>query len=352
MQYLSDMNLAGSTGLRAVRLALLGAACAWGASQTPAGEPIRFSGRTGGASAQEFDRREPLLPTDARSTAREMARPELPTDLGLPSQSVTPTTGLTRKQAEALDQRRNWMFQSPEAILRQAGKADNDSKSPTERPDDQPKSVAERFLEGKEDKDGKVEKINDGVQKELRDRKEAEERNESNRNRQDKIARAKGEENTTGLEMKTAGPMRSSEERNFFTIGEPRGTSLLSEARDRERQRERDASIDSFKRTFSNPWAQNNTGGGGLVGTGFGGGGGSPATAMGLPGVEVRRGPGLGGLNPGGRPATDFGPHTGFGNFDAKGPLSYGPPESTLRQNEAPRTAPRPIVLEAPKRKF
>lgn len=334
--------------LRTVRLALLGAACVGGASTMPAGEPIRFSGRTGTASAQEFSRREPLLPTDARSTAREMARPELPTDLGLPSRSVTPTTGLTRKQAEALDQRRNWMFQSPEAILRQAGKGENDAKSPAERVDDQPKSVAERFLEGKEDKDGKAEKRTDLVQKELSDRKEAEERNESNRTRQEKAAKAKGEENTTGLEMKTASVTRSSEERNFFTIGEPRGGSLLSEARDRERQRERDASLDSFKRTFSNPWAQNNSGSG-LPSPGFGGGG---ASAAGVPGVDLRRGPGLGGLNPGGRAMTDLGPRPSFGGFDAKPQLTYGPPESVLRQNEAPRSAPKPIVLEAPKRKF
>ncbi len=344
------MNLAGSIGLRAIRLTLLGAGCVWGTLAAPAGEAIIFSGRTSGASPQEFDRREPLMPTDARSTAREMARPELPTDLGLPSQSVTPTTGLTRKQAEALDQRRNWMFQSPEAILKQAGKGESNGKSPIERVDDQPKSVAERFLEGKEDKDGKADKLNDGVQKELRDRKDTEERNESNRTRQDKAAKAKGEENTTGLEMKPSGVIRSSDERNFFTIGESRGTSLFSEARDRERQRERDASIDSFKRNFSNPWAQNNLGGnGGLPGSGFGNG---TASAMGMPGVDVRRGPGLGGLNPGGRAMTDLGPRPGFGGFDAKGPLNYGTPETVLRQNEAPRSAPKPVVLEAPKRKF
>lgn len=357
MHYPLSMNLGGSSVWRTVRLAALGAACLSAAPWLSAGEAIRFSGRAGAPSPQEFDRREPLLPSEARSGGKSLARPDFPMESLLPVPAMTPTTGLTRKQAETLDQKRNWIYQSPDAILKQGAKTDGDTKTRTERnEDDQPKSAAERFLEDGDSKAGKADKLNnnDPVQKQLRDRREAEERNERNhssRNPQDKdtAGRTKGEENTTGFETRTGSGARGPDERYLFNMGDARSSSLLSEARDRERQRERDASIESFKRSFNNPWAQNApSGGGSLLAPGLSGG--TPATTMGLPGAEMRRPLGLGGS--GGRAATDFAPRGGLGGFDAGNAANYGVPESALRQNEPPRAAPRPIVLEAPKRKF
>jgi hypothetical protein len=48
----------------------------------------------------------------------------------------------------------------------------------------------------------------------------------------------------------------------------------------------------------------------------------------------------------------DLGPRGAMGDFDPKNPLNYGAPETVLRNNEPPRVAPKPVVLELPKRKF
>ena len=48
----------------------------------------------------------------------------------------------------------------------------------------------------------------------------------------------------------------------------------------------------------------------------------------------------------------DLGPRGGAWDFDPKNPLNYGAPSTVLRNNEPPRPASKPIVLEVPKRKF
>ena len=115
------------------------------------------------------------------------------------------------------------------------------------------------------------------------------------------------------------------------------------------RQREREASLDAFKRNFQNPWAQTAGGSGNALVTS----GGAVAGPLGMPGSDLRRGPSVGGLDSGVRNPVNLGPRGGgLDNFDPKNPLNYGAPETVLKQTEAPRVAPKPVVLEIPKRKF
>jgi len=361
MDYPHSMHFSGSCARRSAALALLGAALAGGAFAVPAGEPIRFSGRTGSASAQDFDRREPLLPAEARGAGKAPPRADLQFDqFLLPSQAMTPTTGLTRRQAEALDQRRNWLLQTPEAVLKQAtDRDDGDTRDPRDERD-APKSSVERYLEGTDAKADAEQKLRQGnsPQTQARERERERERNASGnrgnepRDGQENAITGKSGEGRTGFETRTAAGPRGAADNTFFGTTDARGGALgrvFSEAREQERQRERDASLEAFKRTFNNPWAQTTSGGGGAL---LGSGGGGPAT-MGLPGGDFRRPSTIGGLNPGGRSPVDLGPRGGgLGDFDPKNPLNYGAPETVLRQTEAPRVAPKPVVLEIPKRKF
>ena len=108
MAYAIAMHFGGIDLRPTLRLAMLGAAMLGGAATLSAGEPIRFSGRGGPSAPQDFDRREPLLPVEARAGARGMGRGDFSPDvLLMPAQTVTPTTGLTRRQLEAQDQRRS-----------------------------------------------------------------------------------------------------------------------------------------------------------------------------------------------------------------------------------------------------
>ncbi len=352
------MRLSLSRSLPNARLALLGAVLVAGAGASWAGEPIIFSGRVGPASSQNFDQREPLLPSEVRSGAKSIPSADL--QLGsflLPSQTMTPTTGLTRRQAEALDQRRNWLMQSPDAILKHATESD-DAKSRDPRDDrEAPKSATERFLEGSDAKTDAEQKLKQGgsAQNQSHERDSANRRgNESRdaRNSSEDSGGTRNIESKTGLETRTPGTTRGSEGNNFFSTAESRGGGMgrvFNEARERERQQERDASLDAFKRNFNNPWAQTVTVGSSSTLTS---GGGLPA-GMGLPSGDFRRPASIGGLNAGGgRPTTDLGPRGGLGDFDPKNPLNYGTPDTVLRNNEPPRAAPKPIVLEIPKRKF
>lgn len=346
------MHSGGSRSWHAPRLALLGVTLAC-AHAVLAGEPIRFSGRTGLSTPQEFDRREPLLPAEARSGGKGFARPDLPMDAFLlQSQTVTPTTGLTRRQLEAQDQKRNWIFQSPEAVLKQGSERDDDNPLTRDSRDDneKPKSAVERFLEDKDGKADAADKMKgDPAQRAMRDRKD----NAGNSSRNPRDPRndsARTDENSTGLETRTSANMRGSEERNLFSAADARGGSVgraVSEARERERQRERDASLEAFKRSFNNPWAQPAASG---VDPARPFGGGAAANA-GVPSGFDRRTT-AGALGQTGRPALDLGPRNGLGDFDPKSPLNYGAPGSVLKQNDAPRPAPKPIVLEVPRRKF
>ena len=367
MDYPSTVHLTGSPAWQPARLALLGAALAGGAFTAQAGEAIRFSGRTGAARVQDFDRREPLLPAEARGGGKSVPRADFQFDQFLmPSQTTTPTTGLTRRQAEALDQRRNWLLQSPDAILKQAterddGKARDPRDTRDERDErDAPKSSVERYLESPDSKADPEQKLKQGdsPQKQARDRERERERNSpgnrgnNSRDGQENAATGKSADGRTGFETRTTGTPRGATESSFFGTTDARGGAMsrvVSEAREQERQRERDASLDAFKRNFNNPWAQPASGGGGAL-LGSGGGASGP---MGLPGSDVRRPASIGGLNPGGRTGVDFGPRGGgIGDFDPKNPLNYGGPETVLKQNDAPRVAPKPIVLEVPKRMF
>jgi hypothetical protein len=122
----------------------------------------------------------------------------------------------------------------------------------------------------------------------------------------------------------------------------------MADARDRHRDRERAASMEDFKRTFANPWAQP-TGGAGLPASPSGA---AMGAGPGAPGGDFRRAAGSG-LTPGGRSSMELGPRGGAGDFDPKNPLNYGAPGTVLRQPESPRTMDRkPILLEVPKRKF
>ncbi|KAF0176986.1 MAG: hypothetical protein FD161_2707 [Limisphaerales bacterium] len=358
MNYAVTMHFGGTALRSALRPALLGAALAWGAQALPAGEPIRFSGRTGPAvAAQDFDRREPLVPAEARTSGAGFARSGLPMDaLLMQPQAVTPTTGLTRRQLEAQDQRRNWIFQSPEAILKQGSERDDENKLTRDDRNDRekPKSAVERFLEGKDDQGEPADKMKpgDATQRTMRDRKD----NAGNSARNSRDTRdqrddnAKVGENSTSLDTRAMGSQRGGEERGLFSAADARGGSIgraMSEARERERQRERDASLDAFKRSFNNPWAQPAASGMDPARP-FGGGG---AVNAGIPSGFERRAP-AGALGQGNRPTVDLGPRGGLGDFDPKNPLNYGGPETVLKQETAPRAAPKPVVLEIPKRKF
>lgn len=339
MDYEQAMLFDGPGLRRPLRPVLLSAALFCGAHALTAGEPILFSGRTGPAAPQDFDRREPLLPAEARAGAR----PNMAMDsLQMPLQTVTPTTGLTRRQLEAQEQRRNWIFQSSETILKQASERDSDKP---ERDDREPaKTSVERFIEGA---DSKVDpnRSPDPAQRTMRDRKD----NTGNSARTARTDSAKSGENSTGLETRATGNPRDSEEGNFFGSSGARSGSLgraVSEARDR--QRERDASLDAFKRTFNNPWAQPAAAG---VDTSRSAGKVAPGSAD-LPATGFDR-RGLGGaLGQTGRSAMDLGPRGGLGDFDPKNPLNYGTADTVLRNNEPPRAVSKPVVLEIPKRKF
>lgn len=355
MNYAVTMHFGGTALRSALRPALLGAALAWGAQALPAGEPIRFSGRTGPAAwQQDFDRREPLLPAEARSGARPLSRPDLSVDaFAIPSQAVTPTIGLTRRQREAQDQQRNWIFQPPDAILKRATERD-DLQARNPRDETEPsKSSVERFLdkpEGKSDSPDKA-RNGDSGQKQVRDQQG----NAGNSQRRPDESRgdpARSEATTTGLETRPSGGGRGGDDRSLFNFGEARSGGLgraLDEAKDRERQAERNASIAAFRRTLGNPWAQPAGGGTELARSGTG------AALMpggGLLGAGPERRGTVGPPGQPGRATTDLSPRGGLGGFDPKNPLNYGTPESVLKQNDAPRAAPRPIVLEIPKRKF
>lgn len=358
MDYPSTMHFSRFRARPPARLALLGAALALGAFAARAGEPIRFSGRAGSASTQDFDRREPLLPAEARAGGPPLRRAGLQYDaFPMPSQAMTPTTGLTRKQAEELDQRRNWLLQSPDAILKQATERDDGQLRDPRDDREAPKSSVERYLEGPDAKGDPEQKLKQGSSSPTQSRDRERERNASGnrgnepRDGQENSVTGKPGESRAGFEPRSAGGTRSAADSGFFGPADPRGGALgrvFSEAREQERQRERDASLDAFKRTFNNPWAQPASGGSSALAPN---GGGAPAI-LGLPGGDFRRPASIGGLNPGGRTTVDLGSRGGPGDFDPKNPLNYGAPETVLKQNDAPRAVSKPVVLEIPKRKF
>lgn len=357
MDYPSTVHLSGSHAWQPARLAPLVAAVV-GVLASSAGEPIRFSGRTGAASTQDFDRREPLLPAEARGGGKSMPRADLPFDqFLLPSQTMTPTTGLTRRQAEALDQRRNWLLQSPDAILKQATERDDGKARDSRDEREAPKSSVERYLEGSDAKTDADQKSKQGNSPQSQSRDRERNGNRSNETRdgrdgQEGAAIGKGADGRTGFETRISGAARGTADNSFFGTTDARGGTMsrvVSEAREQERARERDASLDAFKRNFNNPWAQPALGGGGsLLGSGGGASG-----SLGLPGSDFRRPASIGGLNTGGRSSMDLGSRSGsLDNFDPKNPLNYGAPETVLKQNDAPRPVSKPVVLEIPKRKF
>ncbi len=353
MDYPVTMQFSGFCARRSAWRALLGTALASAALVARAGEPIRFSGRAGAASTLDFDHREPLLPAEARSGRKSIPSADLQMDAFLvPSQTMTPTTGLTRKQAEALDQRRNWLLQSPDAVLKQATERDDGKAGDPRDEREAPKSSVERSLEGNNTKADPEQKLKQGSSPQTRERERNTNGNRGNepRDGQENSATGKAGEGRTGFEARASGSTRAADN-SFFSTSDARGGAMsraFSEAREQERQRERDASIEAFKRSFNNPWAQTASGGGSSLTTP---GGGAPAT-MGLPGADFRRPSSIGGLNPGGRTAVDLGPRGGLGDFDPKNPLNYGGADTVLKQNDAPRAAPKPVVLEIPKRKF
>ncbi|MFM8470003.1 MAG: hypothetical protein ACKODH_08540, partial [Limisphaerales bacterium] len=274
---------------------------------------------------------------------------------------MTPTTGLTRKQAEALDQRRNWLLQSPDAILKQATERDDPRARDSREDREAPKSVTERFLEGSEGKNDPEQKLKPGETKDQQARareREREREAKGNRGSESREGRdtlekplaSKSGEARTGLETRGPGGLRGADS-GFFGSAEARGamSRAVNEARQQERQRERDASLEAFKRNFQNPWAQTTSAGAGSLLPA----GGAASGPLGLPGADLRRATSVGGLNPGGRGPTDFGPRDGgLDNFDPKNPLNYGAAETVLKNNEPVRSAPKPVVLELPKRKF
>lgn len=317
-----------------------------------AGEPIRFSGRSGPAQSRELVERAPLLPTEARND-RVVTRPDLPMDTFLvPGQAITPTTGLTRRQMEEQERRRNWLQQSPESIQQDASKSESD-RAREARDDQRDRGERDNSADGKSpsgrqlnDPDGAGDSArnrNPGPARKAEGNRPAPRTGESG---QDNDQRAR-----TGWEPRSSANVRGGPgDSGWFGAGDARGGGvgrMFSDARERERERERAASLDDFKRTFANPWAQ--TAGGVNP---AGGRGPAPAAGLSVPGGDFRRTT-AGGLAPGGRAGMELGARGGLGDFDPKNPLNYGAAGTVLRQPEPPRTLDRkPIVLEVPKRKF
>lgn len=325
-----------------------------------AAEPIRFSGRSGPAQTRELVERAPFLPTEARND-RIVTRPDLPMDTFLiPGQSLTPTTGLTRRQMEDQERRRNWLLQSPERLQQDASKSesdkqrdarddrrepgDRDDRDDRENPANSKAPLDRQFDEADRSTDPTARNRNPGPSRKSDRDRSAPRTGETSQNN-DQPAR-------TGWEPRAATSLRGGPaDASWFGADDARGGGvgrMFSDARERERERERAASLEDFKRTFGNPWAQ--TSGGGLNPVGARGA--APVAGLSVPGGDFRR-PAAGGLAPGGRAGMDLGPRGGLGDFDPKNPLNYGAPGTVLRQPEPPRMMDRkPIVLEVPKRKF
>lgn len=315
-----------------------------------AGEPIRFSGRSGPAQPRELVVRAPLLPAEARND-RVITRPDLPMDTFLaPGPAITPTTGLTRRQTEEQDRRRNWLQQSPESIQQDASKSESD-RAREARSDQRDRGERDTSVDGKSPA-GRPFDDSDGAGDSARNRNPGPAR-KSDSNRPAPRTGESGQDNDqrtrTGWEPRSVanergGPGGSA----WFGAGDARaggGGRIFSDAR--ERERERAANLDDFKRTFANPWAQ--TSGGVTL---AGGRGAAPATAISAPGGDFRR-TAPSGLAPGGRSGMELSPRGGLGDFDPKNPLNYGAAGTVLRQPDAPRAIDRkPIMLEVPKRKF
>lgn len=324
----------------------------WPARMTA--EPIRFSGRTGPAVVQEFDRREPLLPTEATLNSKAKLQPELPLNTFMPpSQAMTPTTGLTRRQLEAQDQKRNWLLQSPEAILRQSERPDETSRDPLTR-DDSPKSAASRFLEnsnGTTDKNGQPRNETPFD----KGRRERDPRGQdANRESQGNEMGSRPLDTRNTLDTRQVGASPGVDGSSLFTAGATRAGAygrMVNDARERERQRENAASLESFQRSFNNPWAQPaaSSGGGNPLAGNVAGGLTAPGGFMGND--LARRAPGAS-LGQAARNPMNLGP-VGKDGFDPSNPLNYGAPDTVMQPSTpATRSAPAPIKLEAPRRKF
>jgi hypothetical protein len=337
------------TGRVNLRTALLAMSLLAAAPTARAAEPIRFSGRTGPAQQTLLTPREPFLPTEVRDL-RSRSRPELPSDtFMLPSQSVTPTTGLTRRQLEDQERRRNWLLQSPEGLRDDAAKSQTDRAR--EAQDDQsdrtnPTSPNPRHLEGPD-------RINDPTGKNRNPgpgRPNDRERNPAD-NRDANSSDDKIRDTRSAWEPRANTHLRGGPEAaGWFGADAIRGSGLsraLAEARERERERERTASLDAFRRSFDNPWAQTTANTANSATTRPT----SPAL-LAMPGSDPRRATAPGALATSPRAATDFSPRGG-GAFDPSNPLNYGSAGTVFRAPEpAARPAPKPIVLEVPKRKF
>lgn len=321
----------------------------WPAAVTA--EPIRFSRRTGPATTQEFDRREPLLPSEARSGNKSGFRSELPMDTFMPpAQAMTPTTGLTRRQMEAQDQKRNWLLQSPEAILKQAERPDEANRNPLTR-DDDVKSAAARFLEKPDattDPGSKL-KHETSSDKERRDRSPRHQDN--SRDSQENSQAGRSADGRNLFDTRQTGASPAAEASGFFGTGPARSSSfsrMATEARERERQRENAASMENFQRNFNNPWAPTVTSGGNpLAGSASG-----LARPSGFPMNDLQRSGAGASLGPATRGQANLGGIGGQDGFDPKNPLNYGGPETVMQPTTTPRPTAAPIKLEAPRRKF
>lgn len=337
------------TGRVNFRTALLAMALIAAASATRAAEPIRFSGRTGPAQQILVAPREPFLPAEARDL-RARSRPELPSDtFMLPAQSVTPTTGLTRRQLEDQERRRNWLLQSPDALREDAAKSDAD-RAREARDDNSdranPTSPNSRHLEGPD-------RINDPAAKNRNPgpgRPNDRDRNTPD-NRDANSSDDKLRDTRSAWEPRANAQLRSGPEANGWLGADAiRGSGLsraMAEARERERERERTASLEAFRRSFDNPWAQTTANPANPATTRT-----TAPTLLAVPGTDARRMTAPGALAPGPRATTDFSPRGG-GAFDPANPLNYGSAGTVFRAPEPTlRLPPKPIVLEVPKRKF
>ncbi len=273
----------------------------------------------------------------------------VPGPFNLAAPAVTPTSGHSRRDRELLDRRKNWMFQETDSFL-------IDSTDPS-REKDEPKLFRE---------EGTPDSMRRYMEKGYKDGRDA----ESNKSSEDSGKRSsKSDMNWRPSQLNTirSGPLTQTLsgtglsqpavmlEAQPLSGGDPmkldRMKRISSAFKKESVDLRRKEDLDSFRKMINNPFQS----GGSSFDNPFGQS--NPKTGSeSLPGVQITRGlrptAGLGAPAARGSAFGGAGAPLGGGAFDSRGSSIGGSSGLGSEASRPIKLAPRPIILEIPKRDF
>ncbi len=314
-------------------------------------EKIIFSGRNGQRVSFDFSVRKPLLPAGLEEPDLGQSRSDSPgaSLFNLSAPAVTPTAGQSRRDKELLDRRRNWMFQETDSFLIGQSESDREKKEPELFGGEESPDSMRRFMEKGFNGDKESDANRSAGDPERRESRQDAGRRESTLNsiRSGPLTQTLP---GTGLSqpavMLEAQPLSGAD-----NIKLDRMDRISAAFKKEGLELQSKADIESFRKMINNPF-QNS-------GSGFNNSFGQSDLKAGvesLPGVQITRGlrptAGIGAPAARGSAFGGANPAFGVGAFNSRGPSLSSPGSFGSEASRPIKLAPRPIILDIPKRDF